>query len=475
MSYLNSFSIEPFLFTLITAVFCATVYLERNWIGKIFISPIVILSLGIYVRAGLGLALLYLTPHNLDDHFIVEWTSNIAQLQLLWLPLQIGLLLYVFFEKTILLRRFRISADESFLLLFSRSLTVRRALCALYLILTIFFAVYLVSSQLSNAFSRDFESYYSLTQLLWRFDTPTTALMRLRDIWLFLTPVYYPILPTYLRFTSASLVAAFFVSALLSGSRGLLLYPALLITLGLAASIKSRKKIVLMFLLLLALTFILIPTIYVLRESSSFQSAQQPIERVRAIISLPSKELSSISSRLPYTGRDLYACHDPFLFKPGNQKHLNYGWNSINAFPWLFVPKHFFPEQPPVFDGHIIAKELQGIPPSRWSSVWFPCISLPADLYRRFNIIGLLIGSLSTALIIGFISTLWKQLVTRSDIPGSFQLLLWSLPLTYIQSFPLGTLSETSWFFLWDLPKYLLVFFVLSRVPKLLFKKDTTS
>ena len=475
MSNFNPFSIQPFLFTLFTIAFGWTLYLERSWINRIFASPLLILSLGIYLRAGLGLALLYLSPQNIDDHFISEWTSSITQLQLLWLPLQFGLLLYAIFENTTLLRWYRISVADSYPSLLARSLPIRRTLCAIYQILTIFFAVYLLSSELSNAFSRDFETYYHITQLLWRFDTPTTALMRLRDMWLFLTPIYYRILPSSLRFTSLFLMAAFFISALLSGSRGLLLYPCLLISFGLAASIKTRQKIILLFLSLFALTLILIPTIYVLRETSSFQSAQHPVERLKILISLPSKDLSSISARLPYTGRDLYACHDPFLFKPANQNQLNYGWQSINAFPWLFVPKHLFPDQPPIFDGHLIAKRLQGISPSRWSSVWFPCISLPADLYRRFNITGLLTGSILTTIIIGFISTLWKKLVTPNHVPGPFQILLWSFPFTYIQSYPLGTLSETSWFLLWDLPKYLLVFLVLSRASNLLFIKDTST
>lgn len=473
MSHFTHFSIEQFLFILFTSTFGLTIYFERCWINRIFASPVFIVSLGVYLRAGLGLGLLYYTPHNIDDQFIKVWASNISQLQLLWLPLQLGLLIYAIFENKVLLIRYRIVATNSYAAKLARSLTSRRPLMALYLILTVFFAVYLLSSQLTNAFSRDFETYYYITQLLWRFDTPTTALLRLRDIWLFLTPVYFRFLHSSLRLVSVCLLGLFFISALLSGSRGLLLYPILLLSVGLATLIKNLKKTILLFLSLLILTFILIPTVYVLRESTAFQSAHHPIERLKALVILPSQELSSISERLPYTGRDLYACHDPFLFEPGNQKHLNHGWQSINSFPWLFVPKHFFPAQPPIFDGHIIAKRLQGISPSRWSSVWFPCISLPADLYRRFDIIGVSLGALSTSIIIGILSTFWKHLVTCNYVSGPFQLLLWSFPFTYIQSFPLGTLSETLWFLLWDLPKYLLVFFILSRASNLISRKTT--
>ena len=471
MNSLNFPYIEPALFALCTVVFALTVYLEKKTLKGAIASPLLILSLGVYMRAGVGLALLHLSPHNSDDQFIKVWTSNVSALQLLWLPLLVSLLCYSFFESRLLLTRLRIKLPDFFRSLLYKESATRRPLIILYLIITLFFALYLVASLFTHAFTRDFATYYNLTQLLWRLDTPTTALMRLRDIWFFLTPIFYRVLPNRIKLLSILLVIIFYSSAVLSGSRGLLLYPSVLLVFGLCTFIKNRRQIIVLFLSLGLFTFISIPSIYVLRESPSFQSANHPIEKVKSIITLPFHEFSSIRSRLPYTGRDLYACHDPFLFKSSNNHHLNQGWKSFNAFPWIFIPKHLLPDQPPVFDGHIIAKRLQGISPSRWSSVWFPCISLPADLYRRFNLRGWLTGSLFLAVTIGILSTLWKTVITLPFIHAPFRLLLWSFPVTYIQSFPLGTLSESLWYFLWDLPKYMLVFIILSKVSIIFSKK----
>ena len=471
MNSLNFSYIEPILFALYTVVFSLTIYLEKKSLKGAIASPLLILSLGVYMRAGIGLALLHLSPHNSDDQFIKAWTSNVSALQLLWLPLLVCLLCYSFFESRLLLMRLRIKLPNSFPSLLSKESPTRRSLIILYLIITSFFAFYLVASLFTHAFTRDFATYYNLTQLLWRLDTPTTALMRLRDIWFFLTPMFYFVLPNRIKLLPILLIIIFFASAVLSGSRGLLLYPSVLLGIGLIVITKSNRQLFAIFISLGLFAFISIPSIYVLRESPSFQSANNPIEKTRLLITLPHQEFSSIKSRLPYTGRDLYACHDPFLFKSSNHHHLNQGWKSFNAFPWVFIPKHLLPDQPPIFDGHIIAKRLQGISPSRWSSVWFPCISLPADLYRRFSITGWLTGSFFSALTIGIFSSLWKTIVTLPFVPVPFKLLLWSFPVSYIQSFPLGTLSESLWYFLWDLPKYLIAFVILSKASVLLSKK----
>ena len=54
---------------------------------------------------------------------------------------------------------------------------------------------------------------------------------------------------------------------------------------------------------------------------------------------------------------------------------------------------------------------------------------------------------------------LWYRSASASG--SSFQLLLLFFPATYLQSFPFGTVSETAWALLWELPKYLVLFLLL--------------
>ena len=72
---------------------------------------------------------------------------------------------------------------------------------------------------------------------------------------------------------------------------------------------------------------------------------------------------------------------------------------------------------------------------------------------------GLLLGSLVVAAFLQALFSLWYRSISVSG--STFQLLLALLPATYLQSFPFGTVSETAWSLLWELPKYLLLFWVM--------------
>ena len=79
-------------------------------------------------------------------------------------------------------------------------------------------------------------------------------------------------------------------------------------------------------------------------------------------------------------------------------------------------------------------------------------------MYKR-QVPGLLLGSLIAAASLQFLFRLWYKTVSVSG--STFQLLLLVLPATYLQSFPFGTVSETAWALLWELPKYLVAFWLL--------------
>ena len=444
-------------------------WLEAPLLEALPLPPLTVLLIGLSTRWGLGPLFLSFVGSG-DDPFVDIWVTYGPQAQLLWIALTAALLFFVFLQRRVIVRAASTQPRSPWILVAKNHHRFRAQLTALASLLSLYIAFYILSSLLSGAFDRQFETYARWTQQLWRFDTPVAAFSRLRDLWFLLFPLWWAVLSRPWRFLLGAELLTFFSLAIISGSRGLVFYPALLLLCGLWFVTYDTRLLRRLALIFAALLLVLSPLIYVVRDSSAFQQAESLSVRVQSfgvIFSNP----EPFFSKARWLGRDLYACHDPYLFTPENKDKPRAGNTGLDSLLYLWVPKHVFPARPVVFDGHLIAKQLQRIQRSPWSEVWFPCFSLPADLLRRWSFSGLLLGSIAVAFCVQSLFFLWYRNIS---VPGStYQLLLTLLPATYLQSFPFGTVSETAWAFLWELPKYLLCFWLIGAAVDSWLKRMT--
>ncbi|UPM49218.1 hypothetical protein MY494_07605 [Synechococcus sp. A10-1-5-1] len=451
---------QPWLALLgFTAVWGLTValWLEAPLLQALPLPPLTVLFIGLCLRWGLGP--LFLALGGSGGHAFVEiWIRYGPPAQLLWLSLTAALLLLALPQRRAIAQAARALPQASWSVEAINQPRLRAQLTALGVLLSLYMAVYITLSVLSGAFDRQVDAYMSWTQQLWRLDTPVAAFSRLRDLWFLLFPLWWRLLNRLGRWVLGAEMLAFLAAALLSGSRGLLFYPFLLLLFGLWFVLSDPRRLRCFALALAVLVLVLSPLIYVVRESSAFQRADSWTGRLQSIgSSLIQPE--PLLAKARWLGRDLYACHDPYLFTPENRDQPLVGSRGLGSLVYLWVPKHVLPDQPVLFDGHLIAKQLQRVKPSPLTQVWFPCFSLPADLMRRWSVLGLLLGSLVVAAVVQVFFRLWYRSIS---VPGStFQILVVLLPATYLQSFPFGTVSETAWALLWELPKYLFVFWVI--------------
>jgi hypothetical protein len=455
-----------------------TVRLEAPLLERIPFPPLTVLVLGMALRWGLGPLLMALSGSG-DDPFLAVWVSHGVQAQLLWLALTASIVLVAQALRGSIARAADALPPSPLALAFRPGGAARRRLGWLALLLGAYMALYLVLSVLSGAFDRDFATYQTWVRTLWRLDTPVAAFSRLRDLWLVLVPLILVCFRGVGRWLAAALVLMFALVALLSGSRGLLFYPVLLLLAGLWLVPVPPKLLRRLALLAAALMLVLSPLIFVVRDSVSFQGtgALDPVARLGAAATAL-RDPEPLLAKTRWIGRDLYACHDPYLFTPAHRAAAPAGGAGLANLLWLWAPRHLRPDRPEIFDGPRLAKALQGVPRGTWADVWFPCLSLPADLWRRWGLAGLLGGSLVVALVVNGLAALWCRCLARAG-PASggptFPLLLLLYPTTYLQSFPFGTVQETCWALLWELPKYLLTLWLLGAVVDRLVRRTRAS
>ncbi|MFN9546901.1 MAG: hypothetical protein ACK6AD_07505 [Cyanobacteriota bacterium] len=439
-----------------------TVRLEAPLLERIPFPPLTVLVLGMALRWGLGPLLLAFSGSG-DDPFLAVWVRHGVASQLLWLTVTAAIVLVGQLQRDRIARAAAALPPGPLSEAFRAEGAARRQLGWIALLLGIYMLLYLVLSVLGGAFDRDFATYLRWTHTLWRLDTPVAAFSRLRDLWLLLVPLLFVCFRGVGRWLPAALVVCFGLVALLSGSRGLLFYPLLLLLAGLWLVPLSPRLLRRLVLLVATLMLVLSPLIFVVRDSSRFQGtgALDPVARLGAAAAAL-RDPEPLLAKARWIGRDLYACHDPYLFTPAHRAAAPAGAAGLRNLLWLWVPRHLQPRRPEIFDGPRLAKELQGVPRGTWADVWFPCLSLPADLWRRWGLPGLALGSLVVALVVNGLTALWCRSVAVSG--PTVQLLLLLYPCTYVQSFPFGTVQETCWALLWELPKYLLTLWLLGAL-----------
>ena len=441
------------------AIWALTValWLEAPLLQSLPLPPTTVLCLGLCLRCGLGPLLLAVGGSG-GDAFVEIWIHYGPPAQLLWLTVMAALLSVALLQQPAIASAGRFQPQATWLMEATCQPRFRAQLTTLAVVFSVFMAAYIILSTLSGAFDRQVDAYLSWVQQLWRLDTPVAAFSRLRDIWFLLFPLWWRLLDRRWRWFLGLEIVAFIAVALLSGSRGLLFYPALLLLFGLWFVVRNPRILRRLAVAFAVIVLIFSPLIYVLRENPSFHKAENGIARLQAV-GLVIMSPEPLMKKARWLGRDLYACHDPYLFTPENRSQPRVGPNGLEGLLYLWVPKHLMPDRPILFDGHLIAKQLQRIENTGLYKYWYPCLSLPADLLRRWGVPGVLLGSLVLALIFNLLVRFWYRNASVST--STFQLLVMLLPATYLQSFPLGTVSETVWALLWELPKYLLVLWLI--------------
>jgi hypothetical protein len=94
----------------------------------------------------------------------------------------------------------------------------------------------------------------------------------------------------------------------------------------------------------------------------------------------------------------------------------------------------------------------------------FATITFNADLYRRFGWMGVILGNIILGILYGLIV---KNIFSISRNKQILRAMMVIFFVGMFRSLPIGTLQRTCWYWLWEIPKYmvllLLIYYVLTR------------
>lgn len=451
-----------------------TIQLERPWLSVLPFPPLTVLMLHLVLRWVLGGMLLLISQSGTAD--VQIWVDNVASALPLNAAMSSALILVGCVWNWKIIRQYPtpLSAPpaQNTPGHFSRS-----NLMTLALITGVIAIGYTFVGFFSGTLDRG-SSYLDWAGKLWKPDTLFSAFIKLRDL-------YFIILPWLLwEWRNKKWVCIAFGSATISslilsmslGGRGLILYPALLLIGGLWMAGCSTKVMrwLISFVLIgsIAIT-ILLP---ITRNQAIFQSSGMMDLGARWTALKQSFPEIAKPESLSLLGRDLYAWSDPYLFREPGLSQPPAGNKRLDNLFYLWIPKLFKPNRPEINDGHLIAKEIIGAPTAGMHEgrhIWFPGVSLAADLYWRFRWPGVILGSLIFAILFNAFARLWYRFASLKR--GTASMLIALYPTTFLQGPPLRSISETAWNWGYELPKYAIILFFIYLIVNYLNRHDTTS
>lgn len=437
-----------------------SVQLERPWLEVLPFPPLTVLALHLFLRWELGGMLLLLVREAEGD--VEVWVQHVAQALPINALFTTGLVAAAVVNRAWL--RSRPLPDPAGEPTHPMEAGFGRRQLLLLTALTGCVAIsFPIVGLLSGTLDRG-AAYMEWAGRFWRPDMLLVSLIRLRDL-------YFILLPWLLwRWRhSARVVVLFLVPTALSllasailGGRGLLLYPTLLLLGG--CWLAGCRPILLRWVLLASAlaALLLVAVTPVVRRTMAFQqsSATDVGGRVAAI----ETGLRQVkpASTLSLVGRDLYAWSDPYLFKEPGLSLPPAGNKRLAHLLYLWIPRAMMPERPELNDGHLIAKEIIGDPQigtHQGRHVWFPGISMGADLYWRYRWPGVIIGSLFFGLAYAAFCRFWYRFANLNQ--NNTSVLIALFPSTFLQGPPLRSVLETAWNWLYEFPKYLVVCIVM--------------
>jgi len=255
-------------------------------------------------------------------------------------------------------------------------------------------------------------------------------------------------------------LAVFGACALLSGTRGWVVYPVVLM---LAGAYMFRENDSRRFEAGLLVAFVLgaVVTVVVLayRDSPAYKNSSALDFKARLlaakILFVPKTENSGKKQLYSYgTAFSLFGYEDAMVYGYTPKKIPHAGWSGFSAIPLTWIPTYFYRDKPPLLDGEWVAGSYKD-PPIQMVGHQ---VSLMADAYRRFGWAGI---SPVVFLAFAFYGALSRWLLNLWRNGSLFGWAAMMFAFMFFWSRPFSTILTTWWVFFYDTPKHVVMLSIL--------------
>ena len=436
-------------------------------------SPVFVFILGIFLRYGLGSFLVSIADEDSllpgeFSQYIMTW-RYIGTSASMWLLYLVGVCtayIVIIATETLYLGRRGLNQKRKKCKINARGVEISRLRTLTIFLLTFFLVGSVVGFWTGVADRGGWYSSWADNSFV-----PTslfTSVVRLKYLALAVVPLCMRNANRWMKGLLAVLVTVPICTAIINGARGEAMYPLFIMWFGwLVTSFSIKKPIGAIIALTLAATLI-VPYMAAYRDSpvTSEVHYRDIGGRVKGLMNGVDKEL--VSYRLRALSREVYACSDGFVYdRFADSEKAGFEDIDIEQFKRVIIPRIVSGDRRVAKnDGSEIARKLMG---AEQHVSWFPCITTPADLYRRSGSIAVLLGGMLGGLIVSGLQLSWERVIRDGQSVGE---ILWMFfPATYLQYGIYGTVNENLWLLLWELPKYIVLIWIIAFVVSLQSKK----
>jgi hypothetical protein len=254
-----------------------------------------------------------------------------------------------------------------------------------------------------------------------------------------------------------SVILVYVVFGFTSGTRGLILHPLIALLFGYYLFGGSAKIVKTVLLVGIIAGVPLISVMGIMRGSQSFfdSRAGDVSTRFEAAGDAVSSILSTdTTATLDLTGNALLGVSDQLVFRDTPAGIPFAGWEGFSAVESVFIPQFFRPGTGTLADEDDILSLYTGLQNAKGYA-----LSFQADMYRRFGITGIIVGTGVAGWFFAAISAFVISLFhSRRKLYGLLMLMLMAEGYTF---FPFGTLLRCFWLWFYDVPKHLIAMIAL--------------